>query len=524
MKKLHIFLIIIISLILFLGCNPTLDKPQIDEVTPGDGEVTLKWRDVTDATSYNIYYKEGDTVTVSDGTKVEDVSSPHTVTGLTNGTMYAFGLTAVVEGNETEMSEVVTATPIAMWSVSFDNTDFNGGNKNDSGSKIAIDDSDNIYVAGTSFDSGTDEQIAWVMMLDSSGNQSWSVNITDTDALSVETLVLDGDALYIGLNKYTTAGINGRIEKLSITDGSFYGGSWPANGIILQGSVDSDFVNDILVKDGAIYVVGADEYGGSTHTPPWVGDWLIAKYSATDGTLDSSWATNPVIIDGTSSGDGDDDDVAYNVVADDTNLYIVGRYGYAASPYYSQGFASITLADGTVNWGGTDDKYEFNHDPDYREIPDGMTMDSSSNLYTTASMDKLDITVGGNDVRLYQKGWLLSVDSTGNKLWEVTFEPNNFDYMQLESIITDETSIYVVGHESNDYSNTDIEREAIVRKFDMSGVEDTNWETNYVFDESATTQINSFSDVVLKGYAMYVVGHTVDPTSGYDFWVAKLGK
>ncbi len=81
-----------------------------------------------------------------------------------------------------------------------------------------------------------------------------------------------------------------------------------------------------------------------------------------------------------------------------------------------------------------------------------------------------------------------------------------------------------MGHETNDYSSEDLDREAIVRKFDMSGVENTNWITNYVFYETATSQINSFSDVVLKGYAMYVIGHTYNSTSGYDFWVAKIGK
>jgi hypothetical protein len=521
MKKI-IFLLILLSITLFVFCNPpTVDSPEISSATPGDGEVTIKWTAVTGATSYNIYYKEGTTVTIEDGTKVEDAESPHTITGLTNGTTYAFGLTAIVDGNETELSEVVTATPLAMWEFTSDNADFNGGNKNDLASKMAVDDSENIYVAGTSYDPNAQEQIVWVMMLDSSGALGWDVNITDTDSLSVEALVVDGDALYVGMNISSTSSITGRIEKLNTSDGQFYGGDWPSGGIVINNTANSDFINDLIVKDGSIFVVGAEGYAGNTGTPPWIGDWMIANYSATDGTLDASWSTNPVLIDGTSSGNGDDDDVAYDVVADDTNLYVVGRYGYVNPPYYSQGFASITIADGTVNWGGTDDKYEFNHDPDYREIPDGMVIDSSSNLYTVASMDKYDID-NDSTQRVYQQGWLMSVDSSGSQTWEITFQPENEDYFQMESIATDETNIYVVGHETDaDIFAPDT---ATIRKFDMSGNEDTSWETEYVYDDSQSDIHNSFSDIVVVGTALYVVGTTFNDTSGYDFWIKKLAK
>ena len=83
--------------------------PSIGSVTVGDSSVTVTWGAVTGAITYNLYYAAGATVTTS-GTKWAGATSPEQVTGLTNGTQYAFAVSAVNEGGESGLSNVVTAT------------------------------------------------------------------------------------------------------------------------------------------------------------------------------------------------------------------------------------------------------------------------------------------------------------------------------------------------------------------------------------------------------------------------------
>ena len=88
-----------------------LPAPTGVSATPGDGQVTVSWNSVPGATSYNLYYRDGPSVNKANGTLVAGVSSPHVVGGLTNGQLYAFAVSAVSAGVESDLSIVVTATP-----------------------------------------------------------------------------------------------------------------------------------------------------------------------------------------------------------------------------------------------------------------------------------------------------------------------------------------------------------------------------------------------------------------------------
>jgi fibronectin type 3 domain-containing protein len=85
-------------------------NPVISAATAGNGQVTLTWAAVTGATSYNIYYAAGTTVDKT-GTKVTGATSPAIVASLTNGTQYAFAVSAITASGESALSVVATATP-----------------------------------------------------------------------------------------------------------------------------------------------------------------------------------------------------------------------------------------------------------------------------------------------------------------------------------------------------------------------------------------------------------------------------
>jgi hypothetical protein len=84
--------------------------PVLAAVTVSDASATVTWNAVSGAASYNLYYAIGATVDKT-GTKVAGATSPKTVTGLTNGSPYAFAVTAVNSAGESDVSNVMTQTP-----------------------------------------------------------------------------------------------------------------------------------------------------------------------------------------------------------------------------------------------------------------------------------------------------------------------------------------------------------------------------------------------------------------------------
>jgi fibronectin type 3 domain-containing protein len=92
---------------------PAPAKPSGIIVSGGDTQAIVSWTAVSGATSYNIYYGTAANVTTSTGIKISDVTTPKTVTDLTNGTPYFFVVTAVNAGGESSVSSEKTATPAA---------------------------------------------------------------------------------------------------------------------------------------------------------------------------------------------------------------------------------------------------------------------------------------------------------------------------------------------------------------------------------------------------------------------------
>ena len=94
--------------------------PQNLQATAGGGEVLLQWTDVAGVDGYTLYHATGGGiqpdnfgiwVSQHDGVMVENVTSPHTVGGLTNGTEYFFVVTATAGGQESAPSNESSAVP-----------------------------------------------------------------------------------------------------------------------------------------------------------------------------------------------------------------------------------------------------------------------------------------------------------------------------------------------------------------------------------------------------------------------------
>ena len=83
-------------------------KPTAKASTPETQDVTLGWKDVPNATSYNIYWSDTPGVTKKNGTKISNVKNPHKIKGLKKGEKYYFVVTAVNASGESKESEEIS--------------------------------------------------------------------------------------------------------------------------------------------------------------------------------------------------------------------------------------------------------------------------------------------------------------------------------------------------------------------------------------------------------------------------------
>ena len=83
-----------------------------DDVTAvgGTGQVTLSWKAVSNASSYNIYWSMTSPVAKATGKKITGASRPHFHAGLAASTKYYYIVTAVNGAGESEASDQTTAT------------------------------------------------------------------------------------------------------------------------------------------------------------------------------------------------------------------------------------------------------------------------------------------------------------------------------------------------------------------------------------------------------------------------------
>ena len=100
------------------GVTPVVNLPTAPSevvVTPGNGQVSVSWKGVADATSYNLYWATSAGVTPGSATKNTGVTSPCVLTGFTNWTMYYFVMTALNAHGESAVSNETSAIPIALF-------------------------------------------------------------------------------------------------------------------------------------------------------------------------------------------------------------------------------------------------------------------------------------------------------------------------------------------------------------------------------------------------------------------------
>ncbi len=261
--------------------------PQGVASITGDGQVTITWNDVTDATSYNIYWSTSSGVTKNTGTKISDVKSPYLHTSLANGTMYYYVVTAVnIAGESTEsiqLSAMPTTPPNRPPSVSF-----TAPNSVLKGTPVTFDASASIdpdgAIASFSFDFGDGSAIitqttpVFTHAYATSGTYSVTLNVTDARGATVSTV----KEITIGM------ALSQRVN-VSNTVGWSQGQSFAIDG---QGAI-----NVAWQEDGGDILFSRSMDGGKTFSAPKAVMTRLSQYNSdqirlvttANGTILISW-------------------------------------------------------------------------------------------------------------------------------------------------------------------------------------------------------------------------------------------
>ena len=350
-------------------------------VAAGDGQVTLSWNTVSDATSYNIYWSTMSGVTKTTGTKISNVTSPYTHTGLTNGTTYYYVVTAVNSNGESNESIQVSVTPSAIpsqatptgvtvaagdgqvtlsWNTVSDATSYNiywstmSGVTKTTGTKISNVTSPYTH---TGLTNGTTYYYV-VTAVNSNGesNESIQVSVTPSAIPSQAysfyfkwgTLGTAPGELYHPAsittdndnNVYVMDGGNSRIQKFT-GDGTFVS-VWPGfgpgfitvknNTLYLLGTtsikkydLNGNYVGEIPVGGSYFYI---DEQSGDIYITKYP-DNLVLRYDA-NGNLIGQWG-------GLGTGNGKFDGVR-SITFDNSGNVLVGDAQYSSQQSRIQKF------------------------------------------------------------------------------------------------------------------------------------------------------------------------------------------
>ncbi|MDH4211556.1 MAG: T9SS type A sorting domain-containing protein [candidate division WOR-3 bacterium] len=282
------------------------------------------------------------------------------------------------------------------WADTLDNGDWDGA------FSVAVDNSNNIIVAGISYIGGNNDY--FIVRYDSNGTVLWQDTIDNGAADNAECVAVDNSNNII-MTGYSSIG--GDYDYFII--------KYDSTGTILwQAALDNNGLYDIargVAVDNAnnIIVTGYCDIGNDCV-------YLTVKYDS-DGTI--VWA------DTLSNGLWDS---ALGVAVDNANNIIVT--GYTSDGVNNDYFTVKYDSSGTILWQDIIDKYQF--DQAY-----GVAVDNSNNIIVTGC--------SGGPFSDYDY-FTLKYDSSGIILWQDTLDNNNNDDVAYSVAVNNTNNIIVAGY------------------------------------------------------------------------------
>ncbi len=350
------------------------------------------------------------------------------------------------------------------WSATWDNA------SSEWGMDIALDSSNNIYVAG--YKSGGMNECIHILKYNTSGHLQ--LNITyPANQLEIGTCVgLDSQD-----NIYFTAGVfNGSVYNLTLVKYDKFGNhilnaGWGGIGYAQAWDLTVDNLDNI-------YITG--ETGGNG------GALFVVKF---DSLMQYQWHE---IFDGRNSEVGSD------IIHDSSdNIYVIG-----SETNSSLGLSKMLIVcydnEGNHQWNITWDTAKF-------ISGDGIALDSLNNIYAVGSLNN---TVSGNaDVVL------VCFNNTGNYRWNQTWYTNEYDF-GMSIALDSQDNIYITGAILN---QTTSEYNLLFLEYNSSG--------SLISEKKLTDSPDTggFDIIVDPSDNVYIAGIINNlSTIGYDIFLGKV--
>jgi len=353
---------------------------------------------------------EGDvlwTRTYNDAANAGDYGYGIAVDG--DGNVYVVGSDYVIGQNDNIWVRKYDSNGYVVWTSTYNGAD----NGVDIGYGIAVDGSGNVYVTGREKVTGEGYNI-WVRKYDSDGDEVWTKTYTSAGNENDYGygIAVDGNGnVYVTGYEYVSGENSNIWVRKYDSDGDevwtkTYNGSDNGN----------DKGYDIAVDgSGNVYVTGSETVTGEASNV-WV-----RKYDS-DG--DVLWTR-------TYNGTDNDDDIGYGIAVDESgNVYVVGYEMTIAEA--ANIWARKYDTDGDVVWTRTYNDAEDNDDLGY-----GIAADGSGNVYVTGS----EWVTGEQD-----NIWVRKYNSDGDIVWTKTHNGPDNEKDRARGIAVDESgNVYVTG-------------------------------------------------------------------------------
>ena len=412
------------------------------------------------------------------------------------------------------------------------------GNSNDRATSIAVDGSGNIYVTGTSRDSGTGDDYATIKY-NSSGVQQWvrKYNGSGDSTDQATSIAVDGsDNVYVtgsstGLGtsydyatiKYNSAGTQIWVAR--------YNG--PGNG--------NDFAYSIVVDNsGNVYVTG-----GSLGNVTSYLEYATVKYNSAGVQL---WV-------GRYSSTSNFGAVAKSIALDDQgNVYVTG-FSYASGSDYD--FATVKYNPvGAQQWA-----VRYNGTGNYTDYANSIAVDGTGNVYITgessaSGLGSADYTTikynssgiqqwisrlsegSGQSIAVNDSGNVyvtgtfygdtgnvldygtIKYNSNGEQLWFASYNgPGNIGDYGKSLALDKSGNVYVTGS-SYVFGTSGSSNNYATIKYNSQGIQQWaavyNGPGNY-YDGATSIAVDS------SGY-LYVTGYSTGSGTGYDYATIKYSQ
>lgn len=412
------------------------------------------------------------------------------------------------------------------------------GLNSDSGKEIAIDNSGNVYVTGTSYTNSTNGYDILTIKYDPLGNQLWTAiyngsgsSLDEGRDIAVDkngNVYVTGYTASTGPNyDYVTIkyDANGTQQWATLYNGS-------GNGYDEAYSLAIDTSGNTYVTGSATVSGQGANFATIKYNSAGVQQW-VTLYNGPGNSIDAATQIKldnnfNVYVSGHSYGSGTDLDIAtikYNNaggqqwvsrfdgalnffdvpealhVDASNNVYVAGAtYGGLAT---ENDFVTIKInSTGVQQWAKTFDGTQNEEDKAF-----DILTDQNQDVYVTGR----SMSSGGSAEDMVT----IKYNSLGNILWQDTYDgpSNGYDDAQQMRLGTS-GALYVTGYSAGNGTNNDY----LTLKYDTSngGI---NWEAR--FDGPASNSDQAFAMEIDAAESIYVTGTSTDPASFKDYSTIK---